>query len=53
MKGVGAKEGNVGPLGAYTAILVNIKFLQCFGEVGFARLIKRGVTEMCGHVNVG
>jgi hypothetical protein len=29
MKGVNAKVGNVGPIGAYTIILVNIKFLQC------------------------
>jgi hypothetical protein len=29
MKGVNAEVGNVGPLGAYTIILVNIKFLQC------------------------
>ena len=29
MRGVNAKVGNVGPLGVYTIILVNTKFLQC------------------------
>lgn len=52
MKGVNAKEGNVGPLSAYSIILVNINFLQCYKEVSFACLIKHGVTEMCGRVNL-
>jgi len=29
MKGVNTKVGNVGPLGVYTIILINMKFLQC------------------------
>jgi len=52
MKGVNAKEGNVGPLGAHAIILVNIKFVQCYGEVGFVCSIKHGVAEKCGCLNM-